>query len=182
VLYFTHSPFAVVPHCERDIVCRHAFDEDQYVEFSKHTQNRIIGTKEETATVSINFFFTGTCFASVFLSENSRLVHCIRNKSVVISIFYPKVVYRQVLCDRCMTWRQECPLSSCTTRTKPTTTPATAQHSTRQTNLYSTTEFYGTITAENPSTNLINLILTSAACFIPTASKLSSTLKLYPCV
>ena len=31
---------------------RHAFDEDQYVEFSKQTQNKVIGTKEETATVS----------------------------------------------------------------------------------------------------------------------------------
>ena len=40
--------------CKRRMInfFRHAFDEDQYVEFSKQTQNKVIGTKEETATVS----------------------------------------------------------------------------------------------------------------------------------
>lgn len=35
------------------VVCRFALEEEEYVEFSKLTQNRIIGTKGEIATVSV---------------------------------------------------------------------------------------------------------------------------------
>ena len=34
-------------------VCRFALEEEEYVEFSKLTQDRIIGTKGEIATVSL---------------------------------------------------------------------------------------------------------------------------------
>lgn len=34
-------------------VCRFALEEEEYVEFSKVTQDRIIGTKGEIATVSL---------------------------------------------------------------------------------------------------------------------------------
>jgi len=34
-------------------VCRFALEEEEYVEFSKLTQDRIIGTKGEMATVSL---------------------------------------------------------------------------------------------------------------------------------
>jgi hypothetical protein len=35
------------------VVCRHSFTEDHYVEFSKHSQDRVIGTKGDIAHVSI---------------------------------------------------------------------------------------------------------------------------------
>lgn len=35
-----------------DSVSRHSFPDDQYVEFSKHSQDRVIGTKGDIAHVS----------------------------------------------------------------------------------------------------------------------------------
>ena len=36
------------------IFFRHSFDDESYMEFSKHIQDRIIGTKDETARVSFS--------------------------------------------------------------------------------------------------------------------------------
>lgn len=37
------------------LLCRHSFTDDHYVEFSKHSQDRVIGTKGDIAHVSITF-------------------------------------------------------------------------------------------------------------------------------
>lgn len=45
---------ALQAHCSALLlcVCRHSFTEDHYVEFSKHSQDRVIGTKGDIAHVS----------------------------------------------------------------------------------------------------------------------------------
>ena len=40
---------------------RHNFDYDNYLEFSKWTQDRIIGTKDEKAEVSVELVFVFDC-------------------------------------------------------------------------------------------------------------------------
>lgn len=44
--------FLKVYHLSTFVVCRHSFTEDHYVEFSKHSQDRVIGTKGDIAHVS----------------------------------------------------------------------------------------------------------------------------------
>lgn len=40
------------------LLCRHSFTDDHYVEFSKHSQDRVIGTKGDIAHVSITRGFS----------------------------------------------------------------------------------------------------------------------------